>query len=717
MSVLPFFSNSRIYEPDEIDLMIEDIRPYLKPTSTNRKLHYYNVPSAFDLESSSFFRSNGNGEREKVAIMYVWAFGIYGRVMIGRTWSQFVEVMESLPDLLGLNENLRLIIYVHNLEFDFQFFRKWLEFQKVFAIDNRKPIYAITTTNIEFRCSYLLTGYSLAKVGEHLQKYKVSKLVGDLNYDLIRHSETPLSDTEVGYVSNDVKVIMAHIMEEIEHLGNINRIPLTKTGYVREYCRNRCFYEKGISRKKSFKRLRYLERMKALQLNPDEYQQLKRAFMGGFTHCNPFHSGKTVENVTSFDFCSSYPFVMVSEMFPMSKGEEVAINSLEELEKNLSCYCCLFDISFTNIRPRIWYENYISESHCINVEKAVVNNGRIVSADYLETTITEQDYLIIKTFYEWDKARISNFRRYKKDYLPMDFVKAILKLYYDKTTLKGVEGKEVEYLSSKEKVNACYGMAVTDIVRMIYNYTDDWQVPETPELEKAISDYNNSKSRFLYYPWGVWVTAYARRNLFSGIVQFGSDYVYSDTDSIKATNAEKHMDYINKYNDSVIAMLNNAMDYHKIPHDMYKPKTVKGVEKPLGVWEYDGHYKRFKSLGAKRYLVQYSDDIRNGDKSGHYMLTVAGLNKKAALPYLLDKYGEQGIFEGFNDNLDVPPENTGKLTHTYIDDIREGQVMDYLGNVGTYCELSGVHLEKCGYSLTISEEYKRYIIGIEDIYK
>lgn len=717
MLVHPIFSNSKVYKPDELESMIKDIEPYLKPTSTNRKLHYYNVPSAFDLESSSFFRSNGNGECEKVAIMYVWAFGIFGRVMIGRTWKQFVDVMESLPDLLGLNENLRLIIYVHNLEFDFQFFRKWLEFQKVFAIDNRKPIYAITTTNIEFRCSYLLTGYSLEKVGEHLQKYKVEKLVGDLNYDLIRHSETPLTDKELGYIANDVKVVMAHIQEEIEQLGSITRIPLTKTGYVREYCRNKCFYEKGVSRKKSFKRLRYLERMKALQLKPDEYQQLKRAFMGGFTHCNPFYSGKTVDKVTSFDFCSSYPFVMVSEMFPMSTSEEVNITSLEELEKNLSCYCCLFNISFTNIRPRIWYENYISESHCINVEKAVVNNGRIVSADYLETTITEQDYLIIKTFYEWDKARITNFRRYKKDYLPTDFVKAILKLYYDKTTLKGVEGKEVEYLGSKEKVNACYGMAVTDIVRMIYNYTDDWQVPEIPELDKAISDYNNSKSRFLYYPWGVWVTAYARRNLFSGIVQFGSDYVYSDTDSIKATNADKHMDYINKYNEKVIAMLNIAMDYHKIPHDMYKPKTVKGVEKPLGVWEFDGNYERFKSLGAKRYLVEYSSDVRNGDKRGKFMLTVAGLNKKSALPYLLEKYGEQGIFDGFNDNLEVPPEHTGKLTHTYIDDVREGQVIDYLGNVGNYYELSGVHLEKCGYSLTISEEYKRYIIGIEDIYK
>ena len=47
--------------------------------------------------------------------------------------------------------------------------------------------------------------------------------------------------------------------------------------------------------------------------------------------------------------------------------------------------------------------------------------------------------------YKWEKIRIYNFRRYKKDYLPTDFVKAILKLYRDKTTLKDVTGKEIQY--------------------------------------------------------------------------------------------------------------------------------------------------------------------------------------------------------------------------------------------------------------------------------
>lgn len=94
---------------------------------------------------------------------------------MGRTWGEFVTMMQTVSEVLGLNDKLRLIVYVHNLSYEFQFLRKWFEWKRVFSIDLRKPIYAITTGNIEFRCSYLLSGYSLAKLGEQLMKYKCEK--------------------------------------------------------------------------------------------------------------------------------------------------------------------------------------------------------------------------------------------------------------------------------------------------------------------------------------------------------------------------------------------------------------------------------------------------------------------------------------------------------------------------------------------------------------
>lgn len=710
-----FLKSNKVYKPTEILNVLEMVRPYFTISHSNKKTKYFDVPCSFDIETTSFFRSTGKDE-QKVAIMYEWSFGIYGAVIIGRTWDEFVEMVRTLSSALQLNENKRLIVYVHNLGYEFQFMRKWFAWLKVFSLDNRKPIYALALEYIEFRCSFLLSGYSLAKLGDELRVYKVRKLVGALDYEKIRHNKTPLTPDEIAYCVNDVRVVMAYIAECMEHDGDISHIPLTKTGYVRNYCRNSCFYEKGVSRKKSYKRMRYLDIVKGLRLTPDEYKQLKRAFQGGFTHANPFYSGKVIKDVTSYDFTSSYPCVMLAEQFPMSSSERVEIKSKEQFEHNLKFYCCLFDVEFVGLTSRLWYENYISVSRCWGVEKPVINNGRIVSANHLFTTLTEQDFMIIKQFYTWEHIRIGTFRRYRRGYLPTDFVKAILKLYHDKTTLKDVEGKEIEYLKSKEMLNSCYGMSVTDIVRTIYAYTDEWLTPEQPDIEKAIKEYNNSKSRFLFYPWGVWVTAYARRNLFTGIREFGTDYIYSDTDSVKVKNAERHTDYIKLYNERIRTQLFHAMDFHGIKRNEIEPETVEGVKKCLGVWDFDGHYSQFKTLGAKRYMIQYSNDERNSkSKRGQYNLTVSGLNKKTCVPYLLKSYGEDGIFEAFTNDLYIPPEYTGKNTHTYIDEPRSGVVVDYLGVSGEYEERSSVHLEKADYSLKLSREYLNYLLNIETL--
>lgn len=177
--------------------------------------------------------------------------------------------------------NYALFVYVHNLSYEFQFLRKWFEWQRVFSIDLRKPIYAITTGNIEFRCSYLLSGYSLAKLGEQLMKYKCAKAVGDLDYQQIRHSETPLTDAEIHYCINDIKVVMCYIQERIEESKGITHIPITKTGFVRKYCRAHCLREKSDAGK-TVPNWDYVNLMQELQITGmNEFNMLQRAFAGG----------------------------------------------------------------------------------------------------------------------------------------------------------------------------------------------------------------------------------------------------------------------------------------------------------------------------------------------------------------------------------------------------------------------------------------------------
>lgn len=643
-------------------------------------------------------------DAEKCAMMYVWQLAINGRVIIGRTWEEFIYVMNRISDAFKLHDNRRMIVWVHNLAFEFQFMRTYFNWLKVFAVAPRKPIYGITDIGIEFRCSYILSNYSLATVAKNLQKYKVQKLVGELDYTQIRTADTLLTDNEIRYCINDVLVVSAYIKEciEAEKPQSITKIPYTCTGYCRNYVRNNCLTAKGAKAKKE-QFNKYHNMIKKLTIDPDEYKQLQRAFMGGFTHCSARFSNTLQQNVDSFDFTSSYPAVLLSERYPMSKAEIVKITDQEEMQHNLNLYCCLFDVQFYGLEPLYINENYIPISKCHNVENAVTNNGRVVAADSLIITLTDIDFKIIEKTYRWKKIKVGTFRRYKRGYLPKEIIMSILRLYADKTQLKSVAGKEVEYLKSKGLLNSIYGMMVTNIMREVNEYIDGVWETEMPDEAKALKKYNKSKKRFLFYPWGVWCTAYARANLWSGILSFGDDYIYSDTDSIKCLNAAAHMDYINAYNRDIVTKLHKMADHYQIPYELFEPKTIKGESKMIGVWDWEtkGHkYDLFKSLGAKRYMVLSGDELS---------LTVSGVNKKVAVPYLINKYGTKEAFTYFAFGLHIPGDYTGKLTHYYIDEERSGTVTDYQGHAFDFDVPSGIYLEKASYDFDVALDYIEYL--------
>ena len=671
----------------------------------SHKVHYLNIPISFDIETSSFYEGVA-----KKAIMYIWTCNVNGITFIGRTWKQFTQFIDIMSEVFELIKyNKRCLIYVHNLEYEFQFMRKWFEWHDIFADDKRQPLYAVTNSGVEFRCSYRLSGYSLNKLADELRYYKSKKMVGDLDYSLIRHSNTPLTSKELKYCTQDTQVVVCYIQEEIDKNGDIAHIPYTKTGYVRRYCQDECLaihkQNDDVSRLKG---LKYKDIMRSLTLTYDQYKMCKAGFQGGFTHANINYVNETLHNVGSIDFTSSYPFTMMAQYFPMSSPREVKVHDMKDLEFYLSSYCCLFEVQFINLKPLTTIENPISSSRCSYLEGYHINNGRVIDAKILETTITELDFDIYRNFYTWDGIKIGKFLVFYRGYLPTSLVKCLVKFYKDKTTLKGVSGKEDEYLQGKAMLNSAYGMAVTDIVRddLEYHqelYADEWQVgSETPVSQ--LNRYNKNPSRFLYYPWGVWVTAHARHNLFKGIKEFGSDYVYSDTDSIKAINMDRHQDFIKNYNLHVREQLEKAAEFHGIPMSDFEPETIKGEKKLIGVWDFEGTYDKFKTLGAKRYLVQKGNDIE---------FTVAGVNKKAIKEYMLDTYGLEGVFDAFTRSLDIPAGRTGKLTHTYIDKEWQGEVVDYLGEKFPYYEKSSIHLEPAPFKISMLDAFWDYMCGIK----
>jgi len=676
-------------------------------------IKYINFPCAFDIEATSFTTGTG----DKLACMYIWQMGINGHVVTGRTWKEWAEALHTIKNYYGLNDRKRMVIYVHNLPYDSEFFRKMFTWDQIFAKDLRKPLYMISE-GFEFRDSLALAGCGLEQVGKDLTKYKVRKLVGDLDYDKIRTYKTPLTQKEFDYCTHDVFVLMAYIQEQIELFGDIVKIPMTKTGIVRNYCREYCFEKKY--------RKQYRALMKELTLSGvEEYGFLKAAFTGGFTHANHRRANKVWHNVKSYDFTSSYPAVMLSELFPMSKGEKVDIKDRKHYEQLIADgYGVVMNVAFEGVTSKTEADNYLSESKCFEVKGCINDNGRIKAAKSFWTTCTNVDFETIEKCYEINKVTFGEAYIYEMAPLPKSIIECILHFYKGKTELKDVVGEEVQYQLLKGMLNSIYGCTVQDIINDEISYIDNEYVhTEGKDTEQQITDYNNSKKRFLFYPWGVFVTAYARRNLWTGILECGRDYIYADTDSIKILNPENHKTYIKDYNEKVTKKISAILGFYGIDPAEASPKTIKGKSKPIGVWDDDGDYDTFKTLGAKRYLVEYKpcqDEIDNlkGVALAYYnehgtqlKCTIAGSNKKNTSKWFME---QEDPWETFTDEMVVPEEYSGRMVAYYgKESFRNVPVTDYLGQTAYVSEFSFIHFEKSVYTLSISDDYASLLTSVE----
>ena len=85
----------------------------------------------FDIETTTYQMSIIDNEPQYNAFMYQWQFCIADKVIMGRTWKEFIFLLEQLRIALGLSHNHYFVIYVHNLSFEFQFFRNFFCFDSV----------------------------------------------------------------------------------------------------------------------------------------------------------------------------------------------------------------------------------------------------------------------------------------------------------------------------------------------------------------------------------------------------------------------------------------------------------------------------------------------------------------------------------------------------------------------------------------------------------
>lgn len=656
------------------------------------RVTYVDAVVAFDTETTSF-----TDEGVKRAIVYSYCVQVEDDIRIMRTEEEFVDYMQQLATKYDTDPMHRLVVYVHNLAYEWQFIKNsfaWLR-ETVFSNGSTlNVIRACTADGIEFRCSLALTNAPLKTVGKMVG---VPKMVGDLDYDLVRHSGTPLTPEEIGYIENDTRIIVALIRERLAD-DTFESIPMTKTGYVRRLVRKvRAGSSKGAKE--------YRKKISKLLLTAETYSVAREAFAGGFTHANGMITGEELHDVVAYDLSSSYPAALVQFPYPMSAFIRVEdVEDVDHFERIVKGSCAIVDVTLCNISSRYNFPT-ISESKAREVRNGVIDNGRIWMADRVRVVVTNVDLAVIRRCYEIGSVEVNGIWVAQSDYLPTPFVEAVASFYRDKTTLKGIEGMDEEYRLAKENANSIWGMVATDPYRTEYYCGPDLTITaEVGDLESAIDNHNNDKKRVLFYPWGTFCTAYARFVLQSAIFDMedaGVTVAYCDTDSIYAVDHPAVAEVVARSNEAITARMEAAAAAHGWDEETAKgfisPADKDGHTHPLGFFECETPEPLFgfKTLGAKRYAKQSAKG---------FAITVAGLSKAAA-EYVED----HGGFEFFADGMTIDEDHSGRLTHSYSDDEFSNILIDYLGQPAEVHQHGYVHLEKVPYHMGISTEYDAFL--------
>lgn len=603
--------------------------------------------------------------------MYVWQMQLEDFTVMGRTWDECLSYFEQLSEIAG--ERV-LVFWVHNLSFEFQFLQGVYKFSKddVFAVKSRKILKATMFGNIELRCSYLQSNMSLDAFTKKMG-CEVKKLTGTFDYSVQRFPDTPLTETEIAYCVNDVRSLVEAIKKEMQSdEDNLCTIPLTSTGYVRRQA------------KKTMRTMYGFYSWIRDQLpDYDLYTVLREAFRGGNTHASRFYSGQILQNVHSIDRSSSYPDVLVNCKFPVSKFRYRPGIEFEQLRKEIRTAnkAAVFRIHFENIHliDEFYPCPYLSRDKCRNYKAVLCDNGRILTAAELDTTLTDIDLDIIDSQYTWDYAMVHDVYTARYGYLPQPFRDLVNYYYKQKTQLKGVEGQELYYDKFKARVNALYGMCAQDPVKDTIVYDRDLEDLYTlaGEDPSELLQKSNRKA-FLSYAVGVWTTAHARRELQEMIDLAGLQFVYADTDSVKYVGELNYSEY------------NDRIRKRSTANDAYADDP-KGNRHYMGIYEEDAEYQEFITLGAKKYAYKINDQIK---------VTVAGVNKKEGGKELAKRGGLEAFKPGFTFY------DAGGTEAIYND---HGCVSVQSPAGHTYTVTPNVVIKESTYTLGITGEYTRIL--------
>lgn len=508
-----------------------------------------------------------------------------------REWSELNNFFTRIK--MGLKK--KLLCFVHNLSYEFDFLIKNLSRPKSFICNSTHSVIAATLDDyqIEFRCTYQLSKLSLAKIGEMVGLPKLES-----EYRTI-YPEDEVTEEEWVYCERDCDILNPYILSELKIYKMLSKLPYTSTGKVRRKLRE--------------KLTTYNDEEWDKMPPEDCFNALSKTFRGAITMSNPRFTNRIINRrVRSFDEKSKYPSVMLCEEYPYT------IRKVEDFDDN------------TYTKHKFWlarvklhniYTNFewgcISSNTCeyVDYKSADIFNGKILNCTMVDLYITNIDLDMYKKVYYIERIEFIEF--YACDRfgpLPPPFIELIKEFAENKVKigkeLKLVESeygehsneymeKYKEYMDSKAMLNGIYGMMVQKLT------PQEFYIDEKFIWHEKDNEYKCIEGKHLYrnFLFGIFITAYSRYDLVVAIIHnCPNNFVYCDTDSIKFIDIGKEFEDTNK----------------DIPEYLQQFDYLKGFNK----FEEEKPYDKFLTYGAKKYCYE---------RNGVFGFTVSGLPKHTTI--------------------------------------------------------------------------------------
>lgn len=678
-------------------------------SKSRRDRHKYSpCVAALDTETSTVTHDD-----KKIAFMYVWQMAIENEAFYGRTWDEFRHCLDKIKKEMHLSSGYKLIVYVHNLKYDFSFYKKEVNLEGDFIARSPRIIIKHTMQDcFEVRDSGCYTEQPLADMGAEIG---IPKLSG-YDYKKTRTYDTPLTNEELSYCANDVLILTRYYRREAAIYGSVAKIPLTATQRVKRIITKEFNSEKNAA----FRGMIMSRQLKDTDEDNSILKILQTAFFGAFNYSNMGLRGITVDKVTGVDLDASYGAQCLLHLYPMSKFMPLPLpKSTKDLMTNPNYKSKAMLITFAAKVVKAKYDdlgflptnpkNYWERS-ATNVKNVAAK--RLLVADKIRMTLTDVDFMLFLKMYDYEGIKFESIQGADYGQLPDYMISSIVQMYEKKidTKKRNEEIKEkrpltlseqLDYVRAKVGVSRIYGILVQDPVRPVYVWD-----PDNQDVKNLGDSTNRSQFQPVLYQWGVWVVAWARYEIIKFI--FACAYkdgkmdtnklLYSDTDSLYCRGDVDNA--INTYNASIDVKIQRFCDKYNVSY-----QTMQNIGKLK-----KDRYEMFKTTGLKQYAYIHDGvfDYRCSglprpdyvyDDDGNQILDDNGIPINTGMTFF-DNFGSTNEkMAAFNAELSIPASDAHVKVNTYHDIALDEPILvtDYLGGSVPVQPKSWVVIDETGF--------------------